>query len=86
MNKIAKIINDWDPIGFFPMAPEDEYSNEIEKIYDFIYSNQELDVPSLATAIYEIFMETFGEDIYDSDMEQCTQIAIQLLNSNILDS
>jgi len=32
MERITQIINDWDPIGFFPMAPKDEYINEIKKI------------------------------------------------------
>ena len=33
MERITQIINDWDPIGFFPMAPKDEYINEIKKVY-----------------------------------------------------
>lgn len=28
--KIEKVINDWDPMGLFPHAPEDEYSLEIK--------------------------------------------------------
>ncbi|EAD2627645.1 TPA: DUF1871 domain-containing protein, partial [Listeria monocytogenes] len=24
--KVEKIINDWDPIELFPLAPKDEYS------------------------------------------------------------
>lgn len=31
VERITQIINDWDPIGFFPMAPKDEYINEIKK-------------------------------------------------------
>ncbi|EAC2694899.1 DUF1871 domain-containing protein, partial [Listeria monocytogenes] len=30
--KVEKIINDWDPIELFPLAPKDEYSQEINKI------------------------------------------------------
>ena len=29
---IADIINEWDPIDLFPMAPRDEYVKEIERI------------------------------------------------------
>lgn len=36
MNEIMKIINEWDPISFFPMAPKDEYINEITKIYNLM--------------------------------------------------
>ena len=32
MERITQIINDWDPIGFFPMAPKDEYINEIKNL------------------------------------------------------
>lgn len=35
VERITQIINDWDPIGFFPMAPKDEYINEIKKISEF---------------------------------------------------
>lgn len=85
MNKIAKIINDWDPIGFFPMAPKDEYANEIEKIYNFISSHPETPIQLLAEEINKIFIETFEHDIYNADMIQCTQIATQILNSNNTD-
>ena len=28
MDRIEQIINEWDPIGLFPMAPKDEYVEE----------------------------------------------------------
>lgn len=76
---ITEIINDWDPIGFFPMAPKDEYINEIKKICEFVSSNHNLQVQPLAQAISRIFVETFGTDVYDEDMEQCTVIAKKIL-------
>lgn len=36
VERITQIINDWDPIGFFPMAPKDEYINEIKKQVNFL--------------------------------------------------
>lgn len=33
--KIMSIINEWDPIDLFPMAPINEYDSEIEKILFF---------------------------------------------------
>lgn len=75
MEMITQIINDWDPIGFFPMAPKDEYMNEIKKIYEFVCSNHNLQVQPLAQAINKIFVGTFGTDVYDGDMEQCIVIA-----------
>lgn len=31
MDRIEQIINEWDPIGLFPMAPKDEYVEEGKK-------------------------------------------------------
>ena len=79
MERITQIINDWDPIGFFPMAPKDEYINEIKKISEFVYSNYNLQVHTLAHEINKIFAESFGTDVYDEDLEQCTIIAKTIL-------
>ena len=76
---LSQIINDWDPIGFFPMAPKDEYINEIKKINEFVCSNYNLQVHTLAQEINKIFVETFGKDVYDEDLEQCTIIAKRIL-------
>lgn len=80
VERITQIINDWDPIGFFPMAPKDEYINEIKKISEFVCSNHNLQVQPLAQAINKIFIETFGTDVYNEDLEQCTVIAKRILN------
>ena len=79
MEKITQIINDWDPIGFFPMAPKDEYINEIKKISDFICSNHSLQIHTLAREVNKIFAETFGTDVYNEDLEQCTIVAKKIL-------
>lgn len=83
MERITQIINDWDPIGFFPMAPKDEYINEIKRINEFVCSHHNLQIQSLAQAINKIFMETFGTDVYDEDLEQCAVVAKQILNVEI---
>lgn len=79
MEKITKIINEWDPIGFFPMAPKDEYVNEIKKIYEYVHTNQNLQIRTLAEKINKIFVETFGADVYDEDLEQCMLVAERIL-------
>ena len=38
--KISNIINRWDPVKIFPMAPEDEYYDEIKKIKEYIEKNR----------------------------------------------
>lgn len=79
MERITHIINDWDPIGFFPLAPQNEYMNEINKISEFVCSNHNLQVQPLAQEINKIFVETFGPDVYSEDLEQCAEIAKQIL-------
>ncbi len=83
MDLVTSIINEWDPIGFFPMAPQDEYSNEIKKIYDLVFNEQELQVYSLAQAINKIFVETFGRDVYEEDMAQCVIVAKKILEDKV---
>lgn len=80
MEKVTKIINDWDPVGFFPMAPKDEYKNEIEKICECIHMNPNLCIQNLAETINRIFAERFGTDVYDENIETCMLIAEKILN------
>ncbi|HCJ4337990.1 TPA: DUF1871 domain-containing protein, partial [Listeria innocua] len=49
--KVEKIINDWDPIELFPLAPKDEYSQEINKIISIVIENPKIDVNVLAKGI-----------------------------------
>ena len=80
MNKIAQIINEWDPLGFFPMAPSDEYSNEITQIFEYISQNKNLQIQQLAQVIKEIFLASFGKEIYKEDLNQCGEVARKILN------
>lgn len=48
MDKILLIVNKWDPIGFFPMAPNDEYINEIRKIYEYLNVSKNVTEEKLA--------------------------------------
>ncbi|EAC6974689.1 TPA: DUF1871 domain-containing protein, partial [Listeria monocytogenes] len=49
--KVEKIINDWDPIELFPLAPKDEYSQEINKIISIVQENHNIDMNVLAKGI-----------------------------------
>ncbi len=80
MNKIAQIINEWDPLGFFPMAPSDEYSSEITQIFEYISQNKNLQIQQLAQVINEIFLASFGQEIYKEDLNQCEEVARKILN------
>lgn len=78
MDEIMKIINEWDPIGFFPMAPKDEYINEITKIYNLMISDRGIQSEQLAKAINEIFIDTFGNDVYEENIVDCRKVANEL--------
>ncbi|EOH96596.1 hypothetical protein UAY_02964 [Enterococcus moraviensis ATCC BAA-383] len=77
-DKVEKIINEWDPIDLFPMAPEDEYSQEIRKIMNVLKRKERLSVENLASTLKTIFIESFGDDIFFRDNE--LDIANKLLN------
>ena len=77
--KISNIINRWDPVKIFPMAPEDEYYDEIKKIKEYIEKNRELSVDKLALKINEIFVQSFGKDIFNKSLEECYTIADQIM-------
>ncbi|EAE1296797.1 DUF1871 family protein, partial [Listeria monocytogenes] len=60
--KVEKIINDWDPIELFPLAPKDEYSQEINKIISIVQENPNIDMNVLGKGIRKIFIDSFGEN------------------------
>jgi hypothetical protein len=67
---VKKIVNDWDPIGLFPSAPEDEYEMEIGKIVALL--NKIDSENALAEEISKIFNRAFGVDFTN---EKCLPIA-----------
>lgn len=73
--KMKEIINKWDPACLFPMAPKDEYADEIRKIEEYISSVDELMPEALADVINEIFLTSFGKDVYAAKNEDCFEIA-----------
>lgn len=79
MEYITEIINEWDPIDLFPLAPKDEYTNEIKRIYEYVYYNQNIQIRALAEAINGIFVKAFGTDVYDENIKQCMQVAEKIL-------
>ena len=81
MDKILLVVNEWDPIGFFPMAPKDEYINEIKKIYEYLNVSQDITEEKLAKKINEIFLMSFGSDVYVEDTEECLRVAKDIINN-----
>lgn len=78
MNRIMEIINEWDPMGLFPLAPEDEYDFEVNDIEKVISENPKISKEELAQNIDEIFLRWFN-GIYESDLESCRKVAEKIL-------
>ncbi|EEO3715806.1 DUF1871 family protein [Listeria monocytogenes] len=75
--KVEKIINDWDPIELFPLAPKDEYSQEINKIISIVQENPNIDMNVLGKGIRKIFIDSFGETLIFKNNED--EIAEKIL-------
>lgn len=78
-DRIVSLVNKWDPIGLYPMAPKDEYESEIKKICEFLFNNSHVEEKLLANYINEIFVQSFGKDIYREDLVKCEKIARKIL-------
>jgi hypothetical protein len=76
-DKVAKIINEWDPIDLFPFSPKDEYQVEIELISELV--DKKIDLESLANNIYDLFIKRFGDDVFMRNYDECFIIAKKIL-------
>ncbi len=81
MDKILLVVNEWDPIGFFPMAPKDEYISEIKKICEYLNVSRDVTEEKLAKKINEIFLMSFGSDVYVEDIEGCLKVAKDIIGN-----
>ncbi|HEY8389785.1 MAG TPA: DUF1871 family protein [Clostridia bacterium] len=81
LSVISRIINEWDPIDLFPAAPKDEYDGEINKISSFITNNKIITSLKLANIIHDVFIESFGENIFKSSIDECLNVANKLLSN-----
>lgn len=70
MEMIRDIINEWDPICLFPMAPENEYEDEINQIYNLLNGGN-LSIERIEESIEKIFIKSFGEDLFYSFTSKC---------------
>lgn len=76
--KVAKIINDWDPIDLFPYSPKDEYEVEINLISKLLDETTNLE--HLAYNINAIFIKRFGDDVFTRGYNECINIAKKILS------
>ncbi len=63
---IRTVIINWDPIQLMEFAPTDEYDDECKKIFDEYTTNKK----TLETIIYEVFVNSFGEELPKDDVRK----------------
>lgn len=73
---IEKIINEWDPISLFPLAPADEYHYEINLVRQAVSCC--LNANELGDELFRIFSNSFG-DLFVKTKQECFNIANELL-------
>lgn len=81
MKKISEIINEWDRIDLFPLAPIDEYTREIEMVEKIFSITPNITPEKLGTEIHNIFVRRFGEDVFTKNLRECDAIAIKIINN-----
>jgi hypothetical protein len=77
MDKLTKIINEWDPTHLLSHAPDDEYNLEIQMIEEVLKkTNNENE---LAKKIHDIFLDTCGKVFFEQSFEDCLDVAKTIL-------
>jgi hypothetical protein len=76
--RVEKVINEWDPINLFPVFPPNEYEKEISLICQC--AEAPTDINELTECIYQVFIEHFGNNIFDKSKEECYKIASLLMD------
>lgn len=74
---IRRIINRWDPIDLLAHAPDDEYAKEVSLIYNVI--SKKVTEKTLATQIYNIFLDSFGKSVFNKSYDDCLVVSKHLL-------
>ena len=78
---LTQIINDWDPIGLIAFSPQDEYLNEIKMIEKILTTCDKNDTNFLANEIFKIFTNSFGSNVFTSQLDECISIAKKILDT-----
>lgn len=74
--EVKKCIDEWNPYGLLPDAPENEFDGESEMIAEEIYDG--ISIKELAGVISEVFSMEFEPDYFQE--EQCMDIAETIYN------
>ncbi|UOQ46833.1 DUF1871 family protein [Gracilibacillus caseinilyticus] len=67
---VKKVINEWDPIGVLPYAPDDEYKFEVAKVVTLLSKVE--NVEELSDGLAKIFKKALE---WNFTKEECLPIA-----------
>ncbi len=81
-DKVLEIINEWDPIGLFPLAPKNEYASYAIEISEFISTNQSVTSYELSLFIDEMFITSFGDAYNSFNTVNSSIISNKILETN----
>lgn len=79
LKKINEIIDRWDPMGLFPFAPKDEYTDESILIEKALAKT--VDARLLGEEIQRIFINSFGKEDFAKSIDECVEIARSIIQS-----
>lgn len=79
IKNISDIIIDWDPIGLFPHAPENEYDIEVGRLLSYLEKHDT--VLTIADSLQKVFTEAFGKDTFNRPFIECAGIAQKILRA-----
>jgi hypothetical protein len=80
---IKKEIDNWDPVGLLNIhAPHDEYDNESKEIYYELNDVKNINKDELSKIIFNIFTRSFGNDVFNTGLDKCDEIAVRILTSS----
>ena len=78
---VRDAINEWDPLGVFPFAPDDEYDHEIQQICAELKCSPVKDANELFGIISGVFSSALGNDFLDDKKDILYEKANRILKS-----
>lgn len=75
---IRTLLDIWDPLMLFPLAPDDEYENEVEKVCEYM-NLDDTTVEDLGAHIYYVYKNAFGST-FNYSQNDCNWIAKKIIH------
>jgi hypothetical protein len=77
MDKVIKIINEWNPVEIYPLL-EDEYYTQSLKIFEV--AKKSYSVEDLTKEIFDVFKQSFGKE-FNRSIDECEMIAKEIMKN-----